>query len=390
MQTKKLESNLWKMFLFILTGRRLYIVILSVYFLTLPNTTANQIGLYTGIGALAAFFLEIPSGYFADRFGHKKTLVLAKVLMILSTLSFIFLQNFYGFVLGSIFLSVAFAFTSGTVSAFIHETFEKLGREKEYTKFMGRIRGNVSLVSIIIIIALPFLTTVHIVLPLVVNLIFDFIGLITAFFLINPKTQAEIKSATVKSINRLFKESKSLNFLPFVIFVGAIAGFLIGSSAAFRSVYLDFLGFPIIYLGFVIGFAKFTEFILTRYIHKLEEYFSMKQHLLFEVLFFTLYFMFVAYLSNPYIIAGVFAVGVGYLWGRTPIMESYILKYYVSDSAYKATVLSIKGQVGLFFQFIVPFSIGFVMNHSYKLGYGILGVVLFVILITSYWFIEAK
>ena len=75
----KLESNIWKYFFYILTNRRHYITILSIYFLTLPNTTINQIGLYMGIGNLVAFLLEIPSGYFADRFGHKKTLILAKI-----------------------------------------------------------------------------------------------------------------------------------------------------------------------------------------------------------------------------------------------------------------------------------------------------------------------
>jgi fucose permease len=31
---------------------------------------------------LAGFLMEIPSGYFADRFGHKKTLILSKVFML--------------------------------------------------------------------------------------------------------------------------------------------------------------------------------------------------------------------------------------------------------------------------------------------------------------------
>ena len=71
---KHLQSNLWKLFLMELTTRRNYIPILALYFLTLPNATAQQIGLYTGISWLAGFILEIPSGYLSDIFGHKKTL----------------------------------------------------------------------------------------------------------------------------------------------------------------------------------------------------------------------------------------------------------------------------------------------------------------------------
>ena len=85
---RDINSNLWKYFVFILTSRRNYIPILSLYFLSLPNTAANQIGIYTGIAWLAGFFLEIPSGYLSDKFGHKKTLILAKFSIIISTLLF--------------------------------------------------------------------------------------------------------------------------------------------------------------------------------------------------------------------------------------------------------------------------------------------------------------
>ena len=79
---KKLKANIWKYFLNNLTNRRSYLPILSIYFLSLPNTVAHQIGIYTGIGWLVGFLLEIPSGYLSDIIGHKKTLVLAKFSML--------------------------------------------------------------------------------------------------------------------------------------------------------------------------------------------------------------------------------------------------------------------------------------------------------------------
>ena len=62
-----MTSNLWKYFLVNFTGRRHFIPILSVYFLTLPGTTAHQIGLYTGIGYLASMIMQLPAGMIADR-----------------------------------------------------------------------------------------------------------------------------------------------------------------------------------------------------------------------------------------------------------------------------------------------------------------------------------
>jgi len=83
--------------------------ILSIYFLTLPNATAQQIGLYMGVGWAVGFLLEIPSGYFSDKFGHKKTLILAKFFLLFSTLFFVFGKSVPYFILGSSFLALSFA-----------------------------------------------------------------------------------------------------------------------------------------------------------------------------------------------------------------------------------------------------------------------------------------
>ena len=93
------SGNIWKYFIFQLSQRRNFIPILSIFFLTLPNTTAQQIGIYTGIGYLASFIFEIPSGYFADKFGHKRTLIIAKLLMIFSVLAFIYSNSLLPFIL---------------------------------------------------------------------------------------------------------------------------------------------------------------------------------------------------------------------------------------------------------------------------------------------------
>ena len=123
-----LESNIWKYFLYSATHRRHYIILLSIFFLTLPNTHAQQIGLYSAIGCLVSFLIEIPSGYISDIFGHKRTLVMSTIFMLSSTTLFAFANSLTYFIFGSIFLSLGFAFSSGTNAAFMHETLVALNR----------------------------------------------------------------------------------------------------------------------------------------------------------------------------------------------------------------------------------------------------------------------
>ncbi len=164
--TSALKANIWKYFIILLTERRNYIPILSLYFLSLPDTTAQQIGLYIGIGSLAGFLLEIPSGYLADTFGHKFSLILAKLSLLLSTCFFVFSSSLIYFIFGSVFISAGFAFASGTSSAFFHNTLTNLNRESEFGTLSGKIRGYVSLVSAFLILALPFLSSFSLLMPI--------------------------------------------------------------------------------------------------------------------------------------------------------------------------------------------------------------------------------
>lgn len=86
---EKFEQVNGRFFIYLLSERRLFISLLSVYFLTLPNTTAVQIGIFSGLGSLASFLLEIPSSYMADTLGHKRALLWGKYFQFVSVCFFI-------------------------------------------------------------------------------------------------------------------------------------------------------------------------------------------------------------------------------------------------------------------------------------------------------------
>ena len=379
----KLRGNIWKFFLFSLTQRRHFIPILSIYFLTLPNTTAQQIGIYTAIGFLSSFLLEIPSGYFADRFGHKRTLILSKLLMIFSMLFFVYGESFIYFILGTIFLNLSFAFSSGTASAFMHDTFVSLKREKDFSKIMSKISANVAFVSMILIVLLPFFTRISILFPLKINLIIDLLGLVFVLTLVSPKKEEipifKIKGHLLKTI----KESINSGFYLMSVFVGVIMGFWLG-PVSFRSIYLESLGYPIIFIGFVMGLSRFFWFLIGHKIHLLEEKFGIKKIFKFEIIVFPLSFMFISYFSNPYLVGLIFSLSVGYFWARNYLITNLFITKFIKNKEYKATILSVQKQIGLVVQVLVAFGIGFIMNVSYRLGYFVLGFIMFFVLLFLY------
>jgi hypothetical protein len=380
-----------KFFLFLLSNRRNFIPILSIFFLTLDNTTANQIGMFTALWFLGTFLFEIPSWYFSDIFWHKKTLLLAKVIQASSILCFVswaFLSspyNFYIFALWSILQSIWFAFWSWTISAFYHDILEGRWDEKKFAVQFWKLRANVSLVSVFIIVALPFLTEISYLLPLVVWLWFDFLWFFALLFIVSPKKEHHLKEK--KTILQLFKDVKVSGILSVVIFFSLIWGFLMADSP-FRGPYLVELWYPVIFIWAVMWLSRIVWFIIGHNIHIIERYFNLKRLMIFEILFFSTLLVLISLSNNPYIVWIIFSIIIWYKWGRSSLITWLFLNDYINDKNFKATFLSITSQLtSMIWIAVTYFKWLIIFNYSYTVSYFILWISLFVLLIISYLFV---
>lgn len=382
----KLKANIWKYFLIVLTNRRNYIPILSLYFLSLPNATAQQIGLYTGIGWLAGFLLEIPSGYISDKIGHKTALVIAKIALLLSTISFIIGNSLIFFILGSIFIAIGFAFTSGTKEAILHNTLLGLKRDHEYGELNGRIGANASIISAAMIILLPLLTKISLVMPIKAYLIFDVVGVIVALSLHTPKIEYRTEDVEGEKIYSQLKRFKNTGFYTFSIFLGILSGFLI-SLSPYKEPYVTTLGLPIILIGSIMALSRAIWFIIGHNLRLLKKI-KIEKLMLYEIFLFAALIIASALLKNPYVVVVLLALMKGYYYGREPLIEEYFLNKFLINRRFKATMLSIKDQFEKIIQTIIVFAIGFIMAKSYETGFLAIGISMFLLLITMYPFLK--
>lgn len=392
---KKLQSTYSKLFIFLFSNRRNFIPILSIYFLSIENTTANQIWIYTSIWFLLWFLFEVPSGYFADNFWHKKTLVLSKLSMLFSTISFLIWWIYFPeyaflfFTLGSILISVWFSFSSWTFSAYLHEILEKEWKKDNFSKASWKMKANVSLLSMFFILALPFFTKIDIFTPLLISLWIDLIWLWAILTIKKSDNSLQVSKENRKSIKQIFFEAKKLWFIPISIFLWSASWFILWATA-FRTVYLEELWLPIIFMWFVMWLSRFFWFIIWNHIHKIEKYVNIKKLLFIEIFIFSSYFLLSAYFSNPYLVWFFMAIVLGYMFWRESIITNHLLNNYLPDKRYKASLLSLNKQTESIISVLVSFLIGFVMTYSYKLWYAILGIFVLLFMSISYYFIFRK
>jgi MFS family permease len=76
--------------------------------------------------------LEVPSGYFSDRIGRRRTLLIAAMALIGSYACFIIGAGFWWFAAGQFLLAAGIAMQSGTDTALLYDSLKALEREAEY------------------------------------------------------------------------------------------------------------------------------------------------------------------------------------------------------------------------------------------------------------------
>lgn len=86
-------------------------------------------------------FLEIPTGWFADRFGHLRSLRTGAVVLIIANLLPVFAVDYAGFLTHFILIALSRSFISGASSAYLYDALKERGEAGEYKAIEGAARA---------------------------------------------------------------------------------------------------------------------------------------------------------------------------------------------------------------------------------------------------------
>ncbi len=158
----------------------------------------GQIVWFSGLFGAVSLLTEIPSGYLADVFGRKRTMLLGAATMLVSTIIHWFAVDFFWFAVAVAFLSFSFSCFSGTEEALLYDTLKETGREREMLRFNSRLLSAQNLAKI-------FLPSIGAIVAADLSeahfrwlIACDAVGLVAAFvlllFLVEPKHEAAVEA----------------------------------------------------------------------------------------------------------------------------------------------------------------------------------------------------
>ena len=86
-------------------------------------------------------FLEIPTGWFADRFGYLRSMRVGAAVLAAANLLPIFAVDYVGFLAHFILIALSRSFISGASSSYLYEAFRERGETEAYKGVEGAARA---------------------------------------------------------------------------------------------------------------------------------------------------------------------------------------------------------------------------------------------------------
>jgi MFS family permease len=129
----------------------LLIRILRMFMITMPvivlywqshGLGMKDIFILQVVFSIAVVVFEVPTGYFADTYGHRTSILIG---CIAGTLGFFFywgIPSYLGFIAAELTLALGTSFMSGARDALLFDTLEKEKQESLYIKLQGMEKWN--------------------------------------------------------------------------------------------------------------------------------------------------------------------------------------------------------------------------------------------------------
>ncbi|MBI2550945.1 MFS transporter [Candidatus Uhrbacteria bacterium] len=331
-----------------------------------------QVTTLLAVWSTTAFFLEVPSGVWADKYSRKNILFVGQLFRSLGYVSWLLFPNFWGFLFGFVLWGTKSALTSGTFQALIYDELKLFNREKEFTKILGHTK-TISFTAILVASALaspaillgyPFVLVSSSAAVLIAGIIIATI----------PKAQ-KVESTHEKEYFSLLKEGlagafKNAAVLRLILFL-SLAFALGGALDEYWPIFANETGLPKYGLGIFLGLMSGSQGVASFVAHHFEKRtnnFFYGLFLLNGVFLFTAGYLF----SVP---ALLLLIVFSFLFTIMQVVFEGRLQHSIASTT-RATISSVSGFLTEMGVLIVYLSFGIVAQVSdYRNSFLLYGVI---------------
>jgi MFS family permease len=320
----------------------------------------SQIFLLKSVYSIAMVATELPSGYLADVWGCRRTILLGAILGTLGIVIYSLAHDFTSFMMAEVILGIGFSCVSGADSALLYDSLKAENREHEYIRFEGRITSIGNFAEALAGVAGGLLATISLRTPYFFQVGVAAIGIPAAILLKEPKHVLEKAHLTFKDILTVLKINYQQKEIRSAILISSFTGAATLTYAWFVQPYFEKAGVPVSVFGILWTLINLSAGMVAIFSYRIERWLGRKYSLLAIVILLSAGFILT---SLEVSLAGI-AIIFGFYLVRglaTPVLKDYINQY--TDSKVRATILSVRNfEIRIIFAVIGP-ALGYLTDH---------------------------
>ncbi len=331
----------------------LYMPIIALFYME-NGLSVGGIMVVQAIYSTTIALAEIPSGYWADSFGRKRSITLGMTLLLIGFCILSLSYSFIGFSLAALIMGFGVSFISGTDSALLYDSLVVTNQEHQYLKYAGQKYSLATFAEASAAILGGWLAEYYgLRYTFYAQIFITLIGIFTALSLVevNPQSSKDIGWPNIKRILRYVSlENKELRSF---IFLSAIVGAATITIAWFAQPFFKDMGISAGWIGNLWALLNLTVALFSFIAHRIYGLISQRAVVLIIIVGIALNYIAIGFNYNYIGIAFIFFIYM--LRGiATPVLLNFVNKITPSDM--RATVLSIRSFIiRICFSLIAPF-----------------------------------
>jgi MFS family permease len=376
--------------LLILRAVRWFLIIMPVItiFYREHGLTHQEVFIIQACFAIWVVLFEIPTGYFSDVLGRKKSMLIGTFISTIWLGWYVLADGFWWFLFAELILGLGSSFISGTDSAMLYDTLLDEWKQGQNKKYQWYLQSISSISEATASFLGGFLAVISLRLPLEVQFYLYLCTIPLVFLLREPSHHKHDNKEWIwKGITKIVKYSlHDHQEIKWLIVFSWIFGASTLVMTWISQYYFTAVDLPLQYFGVVWSILVIFLVPASFFAHRIEEFVGRKNSLYIMMILPIGWYIL---LSFVHVIYGIFFLFLFYLARG---FGSVVLSDYVNvliPSSIRATVLSIQALMFRFVFVLVWPIVGYVSDvytvHTALLFSGILFTLLFAV---SYFFLS--
>lgn len=365
---KGISANIYKLYLIKIAKWFMLTTPFLMIFYTDHGLSSSEAFQIKAVYSILIVLLEIPSGYFADSLGRKKSLIIGAIFGTIGFVVYSLYQGFWSFLVAEALLGVGQSFISGSDSALLYDTLIITKKKREYARYEGRLIAIGNAAEAISAFVGGMIAVVSLQALFYVQAAVAAIAIPAAFTLVEPvlhtvkeKVKPSLKGI-LKIVHWALVEDKTLRWR--LIYSSVIGTATLTMAWVYQVFLKNDLAFSNSHIGTTAAVLNVIVALITTYAWRLERRYGMKRMLGLIYGGVIIGYLLIGLFSSMWSILflALFYVTRGI---ATPILKDAVNLY--TPSEYRATVLSVRGfMIRLLFAWIGPLTGWMADKSSYS------------------------